>query len=70
MEQHPSAICSDAQLKERYFPVHCRNCGWIGCSCDTDGAIPIADAGDYTDMECPNCGSTDMNECANDQSQF
>ena len=70
MPTNLAEICSREQLEERYFPVHCRGCGWIGCSCDTMGAHPIADSGDYTDMECPKCLSTDLHECANDQTQF
>jgi hypothetical protein len=60
-------ICTDQQIKERYFPVRCERCGFEGCSCDWDGGGQIADTGDYDDIYCPKCGQCSGEECANER---
>lgn len=52
--------------ENNFFPCECNLCGWMGSSGDADGGKQIADTGDYDDMRCPICGTTDIYECDND----
>ena len=44
----------------QFFPVRCTECYWQGCSSQTFGGGPLADTGDYCDIECPKCCSTEL----------
>lgn len=48
--------------EDRYYPVKCPDCGWTGSSKDCDGGLPIADTGDFSDIRCPCCESTEIDE--------
>lgn len=47
-------IYTSEELKE-YWPAKCDRCGWRRLSRDCVGGEPIADSGDYSDVECPEC---------------
>lgn len=44
------------------FAVRCTRCYWQGCSSETWGGNPIADTGDYSEIECPKCTLFDTYE--------
>ena len=52
--------CSDPNS-----PCKCNKCSWLGSSEEVDGGGQIADTGDYGDIYCPKCGSTDIDETDN-----
>lgn len=51
---------------KKYFAVRCLKCYWQGCSSKTFGGQPIADTGDYSEIECPKCSSIKLNDDAPD----
>ena len=53
-ESTDKSLCTEAQTKDRFYPVECP-CGWKGCSCDLEGG-PIADTGDSA-YYCPECNA-------------
>ncbi len=50
-------LCTEEQLKQKYFSVQCNLCGWEGCSCECKGGEPLADTGDFNEYFCPECGA-------------
>lgn len=48
--------------KRDYFFCECKHCGYMGSSATWDGGGQIADTGDYFDICCPKCESSDYNE--------
>lgn len=59
-------LCTEEQLKERYYPAECENCHFKGSSSEWTGGGQIADTGDYDDSYCPRCGSPNYNEIENE----
>ena len=53
---------SEEDKKEEYFLAKCDKCGWYGSSKLTLGGDQIADTGDYDNIYCPICGSSDIDE--------
>ena len=51
-----------AELADRYWDCRCGNCGWAGSTEHVAGGISIADTGDYSELRCPICNSTDIQE--------
>ena len=56
------ASLSNAGLGGRYWDCRCGQCGWAGSTEHVDGGMPIADTGDCSELRCPTCGSTDIQE--------
>lgn len=44
------------------FAIRCRKCLWQGCSSQVHGGYPIADTGDYSELQCPICDSIHLND--------
>jgi hypothetical protein len=51
-----------ADASSRYYNVKCKKCGWYGSTEFVGGGGQIADTGDYDDIFCPVCGSTDLED--------
>lgn len=49
-------------MENEYWPAKCRACGWRGSSEQTNGGLPIADTGDCSELRCPACDSTLIDE--------
>jgi predicted Zn-ribbon and HTH transcriptional regulator len=45
-------------MGNEYWPAKCRACGWRGSSEHTNGGMAIADTGDFSELRCPHCDST------------
>jgi hypothetical protein len=50
-----------AEMKKYYF-CECKLCGWRGSSQFAVGGHSIADTGDYDDIRCPICGSSNIDD--------
>lgn len=46
----------------RWYNAECQNCKWHGSSKYLGGGGAIADTGDYSDIYCPYCGSSDIDD--------
>ena len=55
-----SCACKDEY--KHYYYCHCRSCGFSGWSKYFNGGKPLADTGDYSDIRCPKCNSSDIDE--------
>ena len=42
---------------DKYYPVICHKCKLFGMSNECEGGGQIADTGDYSDIECPDCST-------------
>lgn len=60
LEAHDSFTIN---VTDRYYPVLCQTCGWVGSSSELEGGGAIADTGDHFDCYCPVCGQIDPDEC-------
>lgn len=50
-----------ADGRQRFWHARCECCGWQGSSRELHGGYQTL-AGDYDEVYCPKCGSTDVNE--------
>lgn len=62
-EAHPTFTGVDLGMGSGdYWAAQCFDCHWTGSSKDCDGGLPNCDAGDYSSLECPQCGSQEIEE--------